>query len=116
MSLENTRAAWSDPNEVLNKSWYDMFNTLLGIYLRFWGLGFNVDILYHSDTIDRLVTRVVQKLNLAYLYEFENNVRHNWHMQTVILTDLPGNECERIGARMGIAVRRLTSLKLDDID
>ena len=80
VSLEATRESWLDESIVLNASWYDMFNTLLGIYLRFWGLGYNLDILYHSDTIDTLATRIVQKLNLAYLYEFEENVRHYFYM------------------------------------
>ena len=116
VSLEATRHEWIDADYVLNQSWFDLIGSMLGIYIRFWGLGYNLDILFHSDTMDRLATRVVQKLNFAYLYEFEQNVRHHFYMQSVILTDLPGNDCEKIGARIGIAIRRLTSLRLDDID
>ena len=40
---------------------------------------------------------------------------NNWNNLTVILYDLPGHDCEEVGARIGLTIRRLMGISIDDV-
>ena len=37
----------------------------------------------------------------------------NWTNLTVVLIDLPGKDCEEVGARIGLTIRRLSGVSID---
>ena len=113
--LELTRYKWIEPNYITNKPFFDQVQLLMTLYIRLYALGFNIDNIWNSMLIQRLFYKLTQKfLDADFFKIIEKNVSENWFNSAVILMDIPGKTCESIGDRIGITIRRITGIKLDD--
>ena len=59
---------------------------------------------------DQIQTKI---FDTDYIGKVEGNVADNWYLLTVLLMDIPGKECESIGSRIGLTIRRLGGINLD---
>ena len=57
---------------------------------------------------------MIAKFDSHYTEEIEQNVMNNWNNLTVILYDLPGHDCHEVGARIGLSIRRLLGVSIDN--
>ena len=105
--LEAKRAAWVNEDYFNQLGTLDRVNALFVIYPLVWTIGYNIDEIWNSNVIQQLAFRMLQKLDSKYTREIELNVMKYWTNLTVILIDLPGRDCEQIGARIGLTIRRL---------
>merc|ERR1712167_206118 len=69
VSLERTRKAWTDADAVLQATFFDMIQRLLGLYIRFWAVGYNIDVIWRSGTVKVLLDRIIEHFNFKYLHE-----------------------------------------------
>ena len=52
-------------------------------------------------------------MNSDYSHTLEENVAANWFNLSVLMMDLPGQQCEGIGSRFGLVVRRISGISID---
>ena len=111
--LELSRYQWVDINYINNKPFFDKVQLLMGLYIKFYALGFNIDKIWKSNIILAMIYKLNQKLNSDYFKEVEKNVSENWYNATILLMDIPGKTCESVGTRIGVTFRRITGISLD---
>ena len=63
--------------------------------------------------IQTLVERTIDKFDDKWFSQIETNVQENWLNITLILIDIPGRDCQQIGSRFGISLRKLTGITLN---
>lgn len=111
--LEAGRSAWVNQDAINSLGFFDKIKALLAIYVLVWSIGYNIDEIWNSNVIQDLTRKMLQKLDSEYTVEIEQNVMNNWTNLTIILIDLPGSDCEEIGARIGLTIRRLSGVSID---
>ena len=80
------------------------------VYVKFLAIGTNIDKLWNSKVVNYILNQITAHFDGKWAKEIESNVSDNWANLAIILMDIPGCDCETIGTRIGIAVRRLTSI------
>ena len=63
--------------------------------------------------IQELTNKALDKFDAKWFGEIETNVQENWLNLTLILIDIPGRDCQQIGSRLAIAVRKLSGIALN---
>lgn len=84
---------WLDRGLVDKAGFFDKIKLLLGYYVTFWSIGYNIDEMWNSGIIQKLAERTVDKFRSEWYDEIESNVQSNWWNLTLILIDIPGRDC-----------------------
>ena len=79
----------------------------------FWGLGYTINKIYESKEIHNLIETILTKFDSNYVLEVTNNIHEDWDIIVILLMTMPGKNCESIGTRMGIVIRKLTGVSLE---
>jgi hypothetical protein len=72
-TLEENRN-WVNRKKIDSAGFFDKIKLLLGYYIVFWSVGYNIDEMWNSGLIQTLFQRVIDKLDLKYFEEIENNI------------------------------------------
>ena len=86
--------AWVNRKKIDAAGFFDKIKILLGYYLTFWAIGYNIDEIWNSNLIQTFFTRTVDKMDIKWFDEVQDNVQSNWYNLTLILLDIPGRDCQ----------------------
>ena len=105
-SLFNQGNEWLNPDYYASLSFYDQIQELLAIYIKLFAFGYNFDLIWQSEIFYELVGNMRATFNSDQLSVVERNLGENWYNSLIVLQSIPGNNCESIGASVGIVLRR----------
>ena len=60
-----------------------------------------------------MVNALVERFDFKWFKTIEYHIVEYWYFLTVVLMDVPGHDCEQIGARFAVAFRRILGIYVD---
>ena len=70
-ALERDRLSWIDQNEIGGLGFFDKIKILLSIYILVWAVGYNIDEIWNTDTVQKLSKAFIAKFDDDYTDEIE---------------------------------------------
>uniref|UniRef100_A0A7S3FXY5 Uncharacterized protein n=1 Tax=Strombidium rassoulzadegani TaxID=1082188 RepID=A0A7S3FXY5_9SPIT len=115
VALEASRKMWEDPNAIKKLEFWPQTSRLLFLYLMFVSAFVNIDKIYKYPPVKAFLDELFSKFDFSIEIEVIINMVNSWNRTEIMLAEIPGLTCKQIGARIGLSLRFLFNVVLEEV-